>query len=322
MHTSMNLKNVTSYVKRNDTLDAYLSEINKIPLMTTMEEKDAFACLNTSKDRLNRAKSDYENNLISNNEYNNIRKKEINIQDKIKKEIAERNQRFVFAVAKRYNNGDILSDLVSVGTIGLYEALDSYNWESGTKFTSFAIWYIRRSILAYLNKENYMVRKPGSFSIHTKVKKIENDFFLKNGRKPTSIEIMDILKNDYNIKLNNDTDLYSAQMEYIDSAVSDDDSDYTFENSPEFAVATASTNSFEKKIDEEKLSLTLRNALSALNDRDKKIILMSYGLLDGKEYTNEEIGDMLGICKERVRQIKNSAIKKMSMAMAQTKGSF
>ena len=304
MHTSMNLKNVTSYVKRNDTLDAYLSEINKIPLMTTMEEKDAFACLNTSKDRLNRAKSDYENNLISNNEYNNIRKKEINIQDRIKKEIAERNQRFVFAGAKRYNNGDILSDLVSVGTIGLYEALDSYNWESGTKFTSFAIWYIRRSILAYLNKENYMVRKPGSFSIHTKVKKIENDFFLKNGRKPTSIEIMDILKKDYNIKLNNDTDLYS------------------FENSPEFAIATASTNSFEKKIDEEKLSLTLRNALSALNDRDKKIILMSYGLLDGKEYTNEEIGDMLGICKERVRQIKNSAIKKMSMAMAQTKGSF
>jgi len=322
MHTSMNLRNVTSFVKRNDTLDAYLSEINKIPLMTSMEEKDAFARLDTSKDRLNRAKSDYENNIISNNEYNNIRKKEINIQDKIKKEIAERNQRFVFAVAKRYNNGDILSDLVSVGTIGLYEALDSYNWESGTKFTSFAIWYIRRSILAYLNKENYMVRKPGSFSIHTKVKKIENEFFLNNGRKPTSIEIMDILKRDYNIKLNNDTDLYSAQMEYIDSAVSDDDSDYTFENSPEFAIATASTNSFEKKIDDEKLSLTLKNAISALNDRDKKIILMSYGLFDGKEYTNEEIGDMLGICKERVRQIKNSAIKKMSMAMAQTKGSF
>lgn len=322
MYTSMNLKNVTSYVKRNDTIDAYLSEINKIPLMSSMEEKDVFARLSASKDRLNRAKSDYENHLISNEEYNNIRKREINTIDKIKKEIAERNQRFVFAVAKRYNNGDILSDLVSVGTIGLYEALDSYNWESGTKFTSFAIWYIRRSILAYLNKENYMVRKPGSFSIHTKVKKIENDFFLNNGRKPTSIEIMDILKRDYNIKLNNDTDLYSAQMEYIDSAVNNDDSDYTFENSPEFAVATASTNAFEKKIDEEKLSLTIRNAISALNDRDKKIILLSYGFIDGKEYSNEEIGDMLGICKERVRQIKNSAIKKMSMAMAQTKGSF
>lgn len=322
MHTSMNLRNVTSFIKRTDTLDAYLSEINKIPLMTTIEEKDAFARLDTSKNSLNKAKSDYENHLISNNEYNNIRKKEINIQDKIKMEIAERNQRFVFAVAKRYNNGDILSDLVSVGTIGLYEALDSYNWESGTKFTSFAIWYIRRSILAYLNKENYMVRQPGGFLIHTKVKKIENEFFLNNGRKPTSIEIMDILQRDYNTKLTNDTDLYSAQMEYIDSTVSDDDSDYTFENSPEFAVTTASTNSFEKKIDEEKLSLTIRNAISVLNDRDKKIVLMSYGLLDGKEYTNEEIGDMFGICKERVRQIKNSAIKKMSMAMAQTKGSF
>lgn len=318
----MNLRNVTSFIKRTDTLDAYLSEINKIPLMTTIEEKDAFARLDTSKNSLNKAKSDYENHLISNNEYNNIRKKEINIQDKIKMEIAERNQRFVFAVAKRYNNGDILSDLVSVGTIGLYEALDSYNWESGTKFTSFAIWYIRRSILAYLNKENYMVRQPGGFLIHTKVKKIENEFFLNNGRKPTSIEIMDILQRDYNTKLTNDTDLYSAQMEYIDSTVSDDDSDYTFENSPEFAVTTASTNSFEKKIDEEKLSLTIRNAISVLNDRDKKIVLMSYGLLDGKEYTNEEIGDMFGICKERVRQIKNSAIKKMSMAMAQTKGSF
>lgn len=322
MHTSMNLRNVTSFIKRTDTLDAYLSEINKIPLMTTIEEKDAFARLDTSKNSLNKAKSDYENHLISNNEYNNIRKKEINIQDKIKMEIAERNQRFVFAVAKRYNNGDILSDLVSVGTIGLYEALDSYNWESGTKFTSFAIWYIRRSILAYLNKENYMVRQPGGFLIHTKVKKIENEFFLNNGRKPTSIEIMDILQRDYNTKLTNDTYLYSAQMEYIDSTVSDDDSDYTFENSPEFAVTTASTNSFEKKIDEEKLSLTIRNAISVLNDRDKKIVLMSYGLLDGKEYTNEEIGDMFGICKERVRQIKNSAIKKMSMAMAQTKGSF
>ena len=167
-----------------------------------------------------------------------------------------------------------------------------------------------------------MVRKPGNFVVQTKVKKIQNDFFLNNGRKPTPTEIFEILKKDYNIDIKNELDLYPSQMEYIDESVNNDDSDYTYEDSPEFAVATAQTNSYEKKIDEEKLSLTVKNAISVLNERDRKIILLSYGFVDGKEYTNDEIGEILGLSKERVRQLKVAATKKMQLAMVQTKGNF
>ncbi len=322
MNGSMDLRNATSYLKRSDSIDAYLSEINKYSVMTPTEEKDIFARLDTSKENLHKAKDDYSNHLISADKYHAIENDEKKIQESIKKEIAERNQRFVFAVAKRYNTGDILTDLISVGTIGLYEAIEAYDWTNGTKFISFAIWYVRRAILAYLNKENFMVRKPGNFVVQTKVKKIQNDFFLNNGRKPTPTEIFEILKKDYNIDIKNELDLYPSQMEYIDESVNNDDSDYTYEDSPEFAVATAQTNSYEKKIDEEKLSLTVKNAISVLNERDRKIILLSYGFVDGKEYTNDEIGEILGLSKERVRQLKVAATKKMQLAMVQTKGNF
>ena len=177
MNGSMDLRNATSYLKRSDSIDAYLSEINKYSVMTPTEEKDIFARLDTSKENLHKTKDDYSNHLISADKYHAIENDEKKIQESIKKEIAERNQRFVFAVAKRYNTGDILTDLISVGTIGLYEAIEAYDWTNGTKFISFAIWYVRRAILAYLNKENFMVRKPGNFVVQTKVKKIQNDFF-------------------------------------------------------------------------------------------------------------------------------------------------
>lgn len=282
----MNIKNITNYVVRTDTINAFISEISKMPVMTGQEERDLFAKYEHETD---------EDKKIA-----------------IRNEIISRNLRFVYAVAKRYDYNDILPDLINTGMIGMYEAFQDYDWHSGNRFSTLAVWYIRRAINAYLNKENNIVRQKNGPRIIPKVKRIENDFFLINGRKPSTDEIVDILKKDFGIDAD-PVDVCGTRVDKIESCIGDDD-DNTFDKSPAFNERTSTDNAFDETIEDDHNKFVVNEAMSVLNDREKKIVSMAFGYGYPREYKDKEIGEAIGLTSERVRQLRHGAVKKMRSA--------
>ena len=305
----MDITNSSNFVQRTEAIKAFLADINKTKVMTPQEEKDLFA---KYEDSVERVKS-VRNSKLSAEQKQSIISREEKIQTDIRNEIILRNQRFNFAVAKRYDTGEILMDLVNVGTIGMYEAFEKYNYKEGVRFCSFAVWYIRRAIHAYLVKENLTVRSINNTRVIPKVKKIENDFYLKNGRKPSGVEVMDILLEKYGIEVAAESDIYGVKMESIDASLSEED-DNTFEKCQDFNAATASNNAFEEEMENESLSAATKRALSVLNEREKTIVCMSAGYGYAKEYKDKEIAEVLGLTSERVRQLRHAASKKFAAA--------
>ena len=308
----MNIKAYENSITiRTDAVKRFLSDIQKTKVITSAEEKYLFSKYEDSVNRVNEVKA---SNMPAATAANIIAKEE-KLQDEIRNEIILRNQRFNFAVAKRFNNGDILMDLVNVGTIGMYEAFQKYDYKEGVRFCSFAVWYIRRAINAYLVKENLSVRTTNNTRIMPKVKKIENDFFLKNGRKPSGVEVMDILMDKYGIEVAVESDIYGTRMESID-AYFGDETDNTFDKSDEYNNATASYNDYENEVENESLSLSMRRAMKVLSERERTIICMANGIGYNKDYKDKEIGEELGLTSERVRQLRNSAQTKLAAALS------
>lgn len=280
----MNVTNITKFVVRNDTINAFVSEINKTTVPTAQEEKDLFV-------RYESAKTEEEKIAIRN-------------------EIISRNMRFVYAVAKRYNNDEMLPDLINEGVMGMMQAFEEYDWRSGNRFTTLAVWYIRRAINGYLNKENLLVRPKNGARIIPKVKRIESDFIMQNGRKPTAFEVAEILKRDFDIDIKDESDLYGTRVEKIEQHIGEDE-DNTFEKSNVFVEKTSVNNEYETESDKDAMKFVLNECLKALTDREKTIICMAYGYGYDREYKDKEIADEMGLTSERVRQLRHSAVKKM-----------
>lgn len=283
----MNITNITNFVVRNDTINAFVAEINKTTVPTAQEERDLFAQYESAKT---------EDEKI-----------------KIRNEVIFRNLRFAYAVAKRYSTDGTLPDLINTGIIGMIEAFEKYDWRSGNRFTTLAVWYIRRAINGYLNKENLLVRPKNGPRIIPKVKKIENDFYLNNGRKPTATEVCEILKKDFGIEVKDELDIYGTRVDKIEQHLGDDD-DNTFEKSSVFNEKTAVDNEYDAESDADATRYALNEALKVLNDREKTIVCMAYGYGYNREYKDKEIADELGLTSERVRQLRHGAVKKMRSA--------
>lgn len=285
----MNVKTMTSYVVRNDTLDQYLKEISKYKILTAQEERDLFV-------KLEEAETEEEKTAIRN-------------------EIINSNLRLNFAIAKRYSTGDILPDLINVGVIGMYQAFEegNFDWRRGTRWTTLAQYYIRRAILAYLGKENILVRPKNGMRLGPKVRKIENDFFLKNGRRPYPIEVIDALRRDYGIDVKDEIDIYGQRFDSIDDYIGDED-DNTFEKSGYFNEKTSVGNEYERTAEKDAATETVKEMMKVLTERERNIISMAFGYGYTREYKDKEIGAAIGLTSERVRQIKKEAIKKMRAA--------
>ena len=285
----MNVKTMTTYVVRNDNLDQYLKEISKFKILTAQEERDLFV-------KLEEAETEEEKTAIRN-------------------EIINSNLRLNFAIAKRYSTGDILPDLINVGVIGMYQAFEegNFDWRRGTRWTTLAQYYIRRAILAYLGKENILVRPKNGMHIAPKVRKIENDFLLKNGRRPYPIEVIDILRRDYGIDVKDEIDIYGQRFDSIDDYIGEEEEN-TFEKSGYFNEKTSVENEYERTAEKDAATETVKEVMKVLTERERNIISMAFGYGYTREYKDKEIGAAIGLTSERVRQIKKEAIKKMKAA--------
>lgn len=297
----MDIKNTSNYLIRTSNINAYINDIKHINTLTPEEEYKLFEELEKSNDRIKAANNE-RSVLIA----------ETMLQDKIKQDIVSRNQRFNFGIAKRYSNNDTVMDLVSVGTEGMYKAIEQFNYKLGHRFCTFAKYYIQREITAFLSKENIMVRTTNDMKIIAKVKKIENTFFAREGRMPSTSEIKDILKSKYDIENIDSADFHMVHVDSIDVTVDKDDDNYTGGTFDAYSVQTASFNDYDSNVNSNHLTSKVKELLATLPERERIIISMSVGFGYDKEYKDAEIAEVLDMSSERVRQLRKETIKKLA----------
>lgn len=257
-------------------LDKYLNDIGKISMLNAEEEAEMARRIRTGDqaalDRLTRA-----------------------------------NLRFVVSVAKQYQNqGLSLSDLINEGNVGLMKAGKRFDETKGFKFISYAVWWIRQSILQAIVEYSRIVRLPlNKVGSYNKVNEAFLSFVQRFEREPTNEELGEVLgmtgKEISNMLKGNGRHLS------VDAPLSGEDGDST--------MLDVITNSQDMKPDgrlmDQSLKEEVQQGLSILSPREVEVLSSYYGLNEHKSLTLEEIGELYGLTRERVRQIKERAIRRL-----------
>lgn len=237
---------------------------------------------------------------------------EVELAQKIRKgdrkaleRLTKANLRFVVSVAKQYQNqGLSLPDLINEGNVGLIKAAEKFDETRGFKFISYAVWWIRQSILQAIAEQSRIVRLPlNQVGSVNKINRALNKFEQENERRPSVEEISETVdlpedKIDEAMKVNGRH--VSVDAPFIDGE----------DNSLLDVLVNDSSPMADKSLVLESLRAEINTALLALNERERNIIEAFFGI-NQQEMTLEEIGSKYGLTRERVRQIKEKAIRRL-----------
>ena len=215
------------------------------------------------------------------------------------------NLRFVVSVAKQYQNqGLSLNDLVNEGNIGLVKAAQKFDETRGFKFISYAVWWIRQSILQAISEQSRIVRMPlNQVGFQSKLSKAIVNFEQENERRPSVQELADILETDEE-KVREALGTNGKKVS-VDAPFQDEESGSLIDiMTNETAPAT------DNKMERESLSKDLDAALGTLSDRERQVLKMLFGI-GCNEMTADEGANTLSLTRERVRQIKERALKRL-----------
>ena len=237
---------------------------------------------------------------------------EVELAQRIKKgdqealeKLTRANLRFVVSVAKQYQNqGLSLPDLINEGNLGLIKAAEKFDETRGFKFISYAVWWIRQSILQALAEQSRIVRLPlnqvGSLN---KINKALSKFEQENERMPSSDELAEILG--IPREKINDTLRVSGRHVSVDAPFVDGE-----DNSLLDVLVNNDSPNADRGLVNESLNKEIERALSTLTERERDIVRYFFGI-GCQEMTLEEIGEHFGLTRERVRQIKEKAIRRL-----------
>ena len=225
--------------------------------------------------------------------------------EKALERLTKANLRFVVSVAKQYQNqGLTLPDLINEGNLGLLKAAERFDETRGFKFISYAVWWIRQSILQAISEQSRIVRLPlNQVGSVNKIAHEINRFEQENERRPSLEEIaekIDLPQDKIDEAMNINGHHISVDAPFIDGE----------DNSLLDVMPNENSPMADSLLVEESLKAEIQNALSVLNDRERNVIEASYGI-NRPELTLEEIGVKFGLTRERVRQIKEKAIRKL-----------
>jgi RNA polymerase primary sigma factor len=264
--------------RSEQSLDKYLSEISRIPLVSTEEEV-----------------------LLSQAIHAGGKKGKI-----AKDKLVKANLRFVVSVAKQYQNQGVpLPDLINEGNLGLITAADKFDETRGFKFISYAIWWIRQSILQAIAEYSNMVRRPlNQIMVSNKIKNATHAFLQKYHREPSAEELSDII---------------SLEIDKIEKAIQSEshvasiDAPITEDEGSTMADVLASSSDYatDLKVDYDSMCSDLMEVLtSILSERERIIVTQSFGI-GCPERGMDAIGSDLGLTRERVRQIRERGLDKV-----------
>lgn len=237
---------------------------------------------------------------------------EVELAQRIKKgdqialeKLTRANLRFVVSVAKQYQNqGLSLPDLINEGNLGLIKAAEKFDETRGFKFISYAVWWIRQSILQALAEQSRIVRLPlnqvGSLN---KINKAYSKFEQENERKPSPEELADKLE--LPVDKVSDTLRVSGRHISVDAPFVEGE-----DNSLLDVLVNGDSPNADKTLINESLAREIERALATLTERESDIVKLFFGI-QTQEMTLEEIGERFGLTRERVRQIKEKAIRRL-----------
>lgn len=269
-------KNYTN--RSEESLDRYLVEISRMPMITPDQEV----------------------------ELAQIIRKDGKKGEEAKEKLVTANLRFVVSVAKQYQHQGVpLSDLINEGNLGLMTAADKFDETRGFKFISYAIWWIRQSILQSIAEYSSIVRRPQSqIAISNKIKNATNEFIQKYQRYPSAEELSDIISLEID-KIEKAIQA-EAHVASIDAPITEDEGTTIAD-----MISSSSEYASDRKVDYDSMCNDLMQVLtSILNERERIIVIQSFGI-GCPERGLDAIGNDLGLTRERVRQIRERGLDKV-----------
>lgn len=221
--------------------------------------------------------------------------------------LVKSNLRFVVSVAKQYQNRSLpLNDLINEGNLGLIKAAKKFDETKGFKFISYAVWWIRQSIMQALAEQSRIVRLPMNKSgAINQIRRAYAELEQKYEREPTEEELADILE----MKPHEVRNTLGAEVKQMsmDAPFGEDESGSLLD-----VLENQTTRATDADlVFNDSLKVETLRALSTLTLREREVIMMSFGIGHDNPFTLEEIGDAMGLTRERVRQIREKALQKL-----------
>ena len=269
-------KNYTN--RSEESLDRYLVEISRMPMITPDQEVELAQIIRKGGKK----------------------------GEEAKEKLVTANLRFVVSVAKQYQHQGVpLSDLINEGNLGLMTAADKFDETRGFKFISYAIWWIRQSILQSIAEYSSIVRRPQSqIAISNKIKNATNEFIQKYQRYPSAEELSDIISLEID-KIEKAIQA-EAHVASIDAPITEDEGTTMAD-----MISSSSEYASDRKLDYDSMCNDLMQVLtSILNERERIIVIQSFGI-GCPERGLDAIGNDLGLTRERVRQIRERGLDKV-----------
>ncbi len=290
-------------VPTNDPVRMYLKEIGKVPLLTAAQEVELARKIEEGEEASRRLEE--EGDKLKPAEVRALKRREREGQE-AKRKLVEANLRLVVSIAKRYvGRGMLFLDLIQEGNLGLIRAVEKFDFRKGYKFSTYATWWIRQAITRAIADQARTIRIP----VHmvetiNKLIRVQRQLLQELGREPTPEEIAEQMeltpeKVREILKVSQEpVSLETPIGEEEDSHLGDfiEDSD---------AVVPIDAASFIL------LQEQLESVLNTLNDRERQVIRLRFGLVDGHPHTLEEVGKEFGVTRERIRQIESKTLSKL-----------
>ncbi len=272
----LKVKNRVKDITYEGSLAQYLMEIDSVKLLTREEEEQL-------------AKATFEGN------------------DEAREKLIKANLRFVVNIAKKYQKRGLpLIDLINEGNMGLITAADKFDYRKGYHFISYAVWWIKQSILKALSEKTKLIRLPlnrANQLVQIEKLKKENDQLQNNDLSNTEIAgALDIEENSV-------SDIINASRDYISL-----DAPIMFDKKERYLSEILKDSNFkepEERLIDESLKETISKSLETLSEKEQKVIKLRYGLDGVDPLSLKEIGKRFNLTKERIRQIEKKAIRRL-----------
>jgi RNA polymerase primary sigma factor len=288
-------------ITADDTISLYLNEMDRVPLLS--KEEEVALAKNIEAGRKAREKMlDYD---PASPEFQAL---QVDVKNgkEAREHLIKANIRLVVNIAKKYRRySSSFLDLIQAGNVGLIRAVDKFDYTMGNRFSTYATWWIRRSVLRHLNQKERTIRLPNYLSTRIrKIHRVRKELMTKLSRQPTNEEIgekVDMSAKDVEKLLG-----YAQRSISLDQPIGEDG-----ESDLQSYIENKNAPNPFTEVRENLMTEDVMDALKDLTDRESKILIYRYGLNGSRKHTLKELGEMFGITRERIRQIQKGALRKL-----------